>query len=133
MADRVGSPHRGNVSSLVNWEQGQSGNPKGRPKKNHALIDYVHQKTSGGKKLIDELYKIAMHEDSRDRDRMRAIELLLERGFGKNVQPVQLDAEVNVVRSLDTFSDQELIELVELRRKLREGNAPVIEGEAVVL
>ena len=83
MADRVGSPHRGNVSSLVNWEKGQSGNPKGRPKKNHALIDYVHQKTSGGKKLIDELYKIAMSDDGRDRDRMRAIELLLERGFGK--------------------------------------------------
>ena len=133
MADRVGSPHRGNVSSLVNCEKGQSGNPKGRPKKNHALIDYVHQKTSGGKKLIDELYKIAMSDDGRDRDRMRAIELLLERGFGKNVQPVQLDAEVNVVRRLDTFSDQELMELVDLRKRLRADEDNTVEGTARVV
>ena len=133
MTDAVASSTRGNMANLVSWEKGQSGNPKGRPKKNHALIDYINQKTTGGKKLIDELYKLAMREDARDRDRMRAIEILLERGFGKSIQPVQVDAEVNVVRSLDTFSDQELIELVELRRKLREGDTPVIEGEARVL
>ena len=84
-------------NNLTPWQPGQSGNPSGRPKGTRDLAGYVLETTDGGKELVDALVSIArgtmpsiaMQKDSRPRkdqqvrpaDQLKAIEMLLDRGF----------------------------------------------------
>jgi len=79
-----------------------SGNPSGRPKGTRDLAGYVLESTDGGKELVGTLVSIAkgrgvmpnvpVREGSRPRkdqqvrpgDKLKAIEMLLDRGFGKS-------------------------------------------------
>ena len=86
-------------NNLSPWQPGQSGNPSGRPKGTRDLAGYVLETTDGGKELVDALVSIArcvmpnvaVQEGSRTRkeqqvrpaDQLKAIEMLLDRGFGK--------------------------------------------------
>ena len=88
--------------------------------------------------MVDELWSIALDAKIRVRDRIKAMEILLERGFGKPVQQVEVDGQVNLTRELSSFSDKELMELVDLRKRLRgdeddTGPSEIIEGEARVV
>jgi len=86
-------------NNLSPWQPGQSGNPSGRPRGTRDLAGYVLETTNGGKELVDALVSIArgvmpnvpVREGSRSRkdqqvrpaDQLKAIEMLLDRGFGK--------------------------------------------------
>jgi len=86
-------------NSLTPWKPGQSGNPSGRPRGTRDLAGYVLESTDGGKELIDALVCLArgimpnvpVQEGSRPRkdqqvrpaDQLKAIEMLLDRGFGR--------------------------------------------------
>jgi len=127
------------ASGPTRWQKGQSGNPAGRVPKDRVLQTYVATKTHDGRKMVDELWSIALDAKIRVRDRIKAMEILLERGFGKPVQQVEVDGQVNLTRELSSFSDKELMELVDLRKRLRGDEedtaeeAQVIEGEARVV
>jgi hypothetical protein len=98
------------TNNLSPWQPGQSGNPSGRPKGTRDLTGYVLETTDGGKGLVDALVclargvlpNVAMQEGSRPRkdqqvrpaDQLKAIEMLLDRGFGRS--PQQLDIAHNV-------------------------------------
>ena len=85
-------------NNLSPWQPGQSGNPSGRPKGTRDLAGYVLETTDGGKELVDALLSIVrgvtpnvpVQESSRPRkdqqvgpaDQLKAIEMLLDRGFG---------------------------------------------------
>ena len=85
--------------NLTPWKPGQSGNPAGRPRGTRNLDGYVLETTDGGKELVDTLVSIARgvmpnvaaQEGSRPRkdqqvrpaDQLKAIEMLLDRGFGQ--------------------------------------------------
>ena len=93
-------------NSLTPWKPGQSGNPSGnpsgRPRGTRDLAGYVLESTDGGKELIDALVCLArgimpnvpVQEGSRPRkdqqvrpaDQLKAIEMLLDRGFGRSPQ-----------------------------------------------
>ncbi len=89
-------------NNLSSWQPGQSGNPSGRPKGTRDLADYVLETTDGGKELVDALVCLArgtipnvpVQEGSRPRkdqqvrpaDQLKAIEILLDRGFGRSPQ-----------------------------------------------
>ena len=68
----------------------------------------------------------------RPADQLKAIEMLLDRGFGKS--PQQLDIAHSVSdRPLEHLSDETLRLLVENARQLKEGNGVVIDGDGQVV
>ena len=135
-------------NNLSPWKPGQSGNPSGRPRGTRDLAGYVLETTDGGKELVDALVSIARgvmlnvaaQEGSRPRknqqvrpaDQLKAIEMLLDRGFGRS--PQQLDIAHNVSsRPLEHLSDETLRLLVENARQLVEGSGVVIDGDGQVV
>ena len=135
-------------NNLSPWQPGQSGNPSGRPKGTRDLAGYVLETTDGGKELVDALVSIARgvmpnvaaQESSRPRkdqqvrpaDQLKAIEMLLDRGFGRS--PQQLDIAHSVTdRPLEHLSDETLRLLVENARQLKEGSGVVVEGDGQVV
>ena len=130
-------------NNLSPWQPGQSGNPSGRPRGTRDLAGYVLETTDGGKELVDALLSIArgvmpnvpVQKGSRPRkdqqvrpaDQLKAIEMLLDRGFGRS--PQQLDIAHNVSdRPLKHLSDETLRLLVENARQLEEGSGVVVDG-----
>jgi len=135
-------------NNLSPWKPGQSGNPSGRPKGTRDLAGYVLETTDGGKELVDALVSIARgvmpnvpaQEGSRPRkdqqvrpaDQLNAIEMLLDRGFGRS--PQQLDIAHSVSdRPFANLSDETLMLLVENARQLEEGSGVVLDGEGKVV
>ena len=138
--------NRGN--SLTPWQPGQSGNPRGRPKGTRDLAGYVLETTDGGKELVDALLSlargivpnVAAQEGSRARkdqqvrpaDQLKAIEMLLDRGFGRS--PQQLDIAHNVSsRPFANLSDEMLMLLVGNAEQLEEGSGVVVDGEGQIV
>jgi len=137
-----------NGNNLSPWKPGQSGNPSGRPRGTRDLAGYVLETTGGGKELIDALVciargvmpNVAVQKGSRPRkdqqvrpaDQLKAIEMLLDRGFGRS--PQQLDIAHSVSdRPLEHLSDETLRLLVENARQLEEGSGVVVDGEGQVV
>ena len=135
-------------NNLSPWKPGQSGNPSGRPRGTRDLAGYVLETTDGGKELVDALICIARgavpnlaeQEGSRPRkgqqvrpaDQLKAIEMLLDRGFGRS--PQQLDIAHSVTdRPLKHLSDATLQLLVEYGQQLEEGSGVVIDGDGQVV
>ena len=135
-------------NNLSPWQPGQSGNPSGRPKGTRDLAGYVLETTDGGKELVDALLSLArgvmpnvpVQEGSRPRkeqqvrpsDQLKAIEMLLDRGFGRS--PQQLDIAHSVSsRSLEHLSDETLRLLVESAEQLKEGSGVVVNGDGQVV
>jgi len=135
-------------NNLSPWKPGQSGNPSGRPKGTRDLAGYVLETTDGGKELVDALVSIARgvmpnvpaQEGSRPRkdqqvrpaDQLNAIEMLLDRGFGRS--PQQLDIAHSVSdRPFANLPDETLMLLVENARQLEEGSGVVLDGEGKVV
>jgi hypothetical protein len=135
-------------NNLSPWKPGHSGNPSGRPKGARDLAGYVLESTGGGKELVDALVSIvrgvvpnvAVQKGSRPRkdqqvrpaDQLKAIEMLLDRGFGRS--PQQLDIAHSVTdRPFANLSDATLQLLVENARQLEEGTGVVIDGDGQVL
>ena len=135
-------------NNLSPWQPGQSGNPSGRPRGTRNLAGYVLETTDGGKDLVEALVSIArgvmpnvpVQEGSRPRkdqqvrpaDQLKAIEMLLDRGFVRS--PQQLDIAHSVSdRPLEHLSDETLRLLVENARQLEEGSGVVVDGEGKVV
>jgi hypothetical protein len=108
----------------------------------------VLETTDGGKELVDALVSIArgimpnvpVPEGSRPRkdqqvrpaDQLKAIEMLLDRGFGGS--PQQQDVAQSVTdRPLEHLSDETLRLLVENARQLEEGSGVVIDEDGQVV
>ena len=135
-------------NNLSPWQPGRSGNPSGRPRGTRDLAGYVLESTDGGKELVDALVSIArgvmpnvaVQEGSRPRkdqqvrpaDQLKAIEMLLDRGFGRS--PQQLDVAHNVSsRPLEHLSDETLRLLVDNARQLEEGNHVVVDVDGQIV
>jgi hypothetical protein len=76
------------------WPKGVSGNPGGRPKGQAELSKSARNLVGGdGEALIQIWWSIANDPMRRDSDRLRASELLAERGWGKaaNFEPLEGD------------------------------------------
>ena len=135
-------------NKLSHWQPGQSGNPSGRPKGTRDLAGYVLETTDGGKELVDALVSLARgvmpnvaaqksskprkDQQVRPADQLKAIEVLLDRGFGRS--PQQLDIANSVSdRPLERLSDETLRLLVEYGQKLEDGSGVVIDEDGQVV
>ena len=135
-------------NNLSPWKPGQSGNPSGRPRGTRDLAGYVLETTDGGKELVDALIciargavpNLAVQKGSRPRkdqqvrpaDQLKAIEMLLDRGFGRS--PQQLDIAHSVSdRPLEHLSDEVLMLLVENAEQLEEGSGVVVGEDGQVI
>ena len=135
-------------NNLSPWQPGQSGNPSGRPKGIRDLAGYVLETTDGGKELVDALLSLArgimpnmpVQEGSRPRkdqqvrpaDQLKAIEMLLDRGFGRS--PQQLDVAHSVSgQPLEHLSDETLRLLVESANGLEDGSGVVVDEDGQVV
>ena len=133
---------------MTAWQPGQSGNPSGRPKGTLGLANYVQQATHDGKELVDTLLAIARgalpqvaeQEDLRRRknlkvrpaDQLKAIEILLDRGFGKSPQQLAIAYSISE-RPLEHLSDATLRLLVESAEQHKEGSGVVVNGDGQVV
>ena len=138
-------------NNLSPWKPGHSGNPSGRPRGTRDLAGYVLETTGGGMELVNALLSIArgvmpnvpVQEGSRARkdqqvrpaDQLKAIEMLLDRGFGRS--PQQLDIAHSVSdRPFANLSDETLMTLmllVENAEQLEEGSGVVVDEDGQVV
>ena len=112
------------------WRKGESGNPSGKPVKHSKdLARKILFSTQNGEMLVRRLVALAQGEieGSRPSDQVRAIELLLDRAFGKATQVIEIEGEV-VHRAINDFSDDELRALVDLRKRIIDGTSRVSDG-----
>lgn len=110
-----------NNENLKPFKPGVSGNPKGRPPKEHCLTDLLkealeqeHNKTGKTKKqmIIDKMYELANEGD------VSILKYLFDRIDGKPLQQIEtkiLEEEADMSR----YTDEELEQLAELNRKAR--------------
>ena len=68
----------------------------------------------------------------RPADQLKAIEMLLDRGFGRSPQQLGIAHSVTD-RQLANLSDEMLQSLIESARQLKEGSDVVIEGDGQVV
>jgi hypothetical protein len=75
----------GNHGNGKSFEKGQTGNPKGRPVLPDELKEMCRTYTEEGLKAV-----IAIMQDTKKqpKDRLKAVEILLERGYGKAAQAI---------------------------------------------
>ena len=116
---------------LPPYKKGQSGNPSGKPKGTRDLAKKIIEKTKDGEELVEKLLSLARGEVKRARpaDQIKAIEMLFDRAYGKSVSHTDVTGDVQVgvtYRNMDNFSDDELRELVSLRKELVAAG-PIVE------
>jgi hypothetical protein len=91
----VEAPRLGGITGK-GFLPGTSGNPSGRSKGYRELLTLVREATHDGRTLVDFLVQVAEGKPVMGRkptlaDRMRAIEILLDRGWGKAIQRIDAD------------------------------------------
>lgn len=72
--------NRGRRRNAGMFKPGVSGNPKGRPKEDKQVTALARQYSPTAIKL---LYEIALSPKTKDKDRIRAINAIMDRAIGK--------------------------------------------------
>jgi len=114
------------------FRPGVSGNPNGRPKRGLALAEVVRDKTRDGEDPVEFLLRVMKGQikHARVSDRIAAATELLNRGFGKPLQEVDVGLG-HRSHSLAGLSRDDLMVLVEEGREAkRQREVLMLEGEA---
>jgi len=130
-------------SGLRPWRPGKSGNVAGRPKGTRELAHLVLAATENGEELVRALLAVIRGEVPdlpgvkkgqvfRVSDRLKAVETLMDRAFGKAPQHLELGGTGGTKWDsvLESWSDGDMMAVVKLRDQLRDG---VIEVEGKVI
>lgn len=78
--------------------KGKSGNPRGRPKTDEEFKEAL---TKLVPRAIEVLHEILMKEDAADRDKLKAVELIFDRIYGRPFQSVKLDEIDTTIHIVD--------------------------------
>jgi hypothetical protein len=97
--------HVGGITG-AGFTPGISGNPGGRPK---GLTRRVRELVGeNGDAIVLFMYELMRNEKARTADRLDAGRWLADRGFGRSVQPVDLDVNQHPLLDLRGFSTEDL-------------------------
>jgi hypothetical protein len=102
-----------------------------RPKLSEALSKKIRNLVGDGDKLAHLLFAIANGSEPQAKvsDRLSAINMLFDRGWGKPVSSVEVSGEVNVTNVIHTMDSNDLKDLVRLREQLlAHDESNVIDG-----
>ena len=102
-----------------------------RPKLSEALSKKIRNLVGDGDKLANLLFAIANGSEPQAKvsDRLSAINMLFDRGWGKPVSSVEVTGEVNVTNVIHTMDSSDLKDLVRLREQLlAHDESNVIDG-----
>ena len=81
------------IKNSSHYPPGKSGNPGGRPK-TKGIAKYIRSKVGENyEEVIDNLYTIMNGKKFSPANRMKAMEVLLDRGLGKAHQTQHIDVE----------------------------------------
>jgi len=91
------------------FQKGQSGNPKGRPKKLPGLDELLTEVLGDGDAMERVLRKLL---SMAEKGNLRAIEIILDRAYGKAKQEVAIKPVEDMVngRPLADWTDEEIME-----------------------
>lgn len=91
-----------------------------RPKLSEGLSKKVRNLVGDGDKLAHLLFAIAngSEPNAKVSDRLTAINMLFDRGWGKPVTSLEVSGEVNVTSVIQTLDTNDLKDLVALREQL---------------
>lgn len=95
----------GNPQNLKPFKKGQSGNPKGRPKKLPKLDELLAEvlgDDSAGSTVAEQILR-SLEKQAR-KGNVKAAELLLDRGYGKVKQSMELSGDLGIDVSQTKFS-----------------------------
>ncbi len=96
----------GNRSAKGRFGPGNNANPRGRPPVGESIAEYIrHLSGANGKVYVDKLHAIATEEHKNVMARMQAIGVLLERGFGKPPQDVNLKGQLDTRTTVNHHYD----------------------------
>jgi hypothetical protein len=91
---------------------GVSGNPGGRPR---GLTRRVRELVGDdGYEIARFMYEVMSNEKARTADRLDAARWLADRGFGRSVQPMDLDVSETPALDLKTMSTEDLTTVLEI-------------------
>jgi hypothetical protein len=121
------------------WSNGKSGNPRGRPARSKEQKDQRELFAAECRKLwpsmLNQLKSIALDREQKTNDRLAAIRMVLHWAFGKPVQSVEVDVEVNQIFDMPEHERasrlQAIIALAEERKAAEERRN--LEGTATVV
>ncbi len=102
-----------------------------RPKMSEALSKKIRNLVGDGDKLANLLFAIANGSEPQAKvsDRLSAINMLFDRGWGKPVSSIEVSGEVNVTNVIHTMDSNDLKDLVRLREQLlAHDESNVIDG-----
>lgn len=111
--------------ALTPWKPGQSGNLLGGSAPAIKLAAYVRSLAGqDGKAYLDILHGIATGAHRDTKTRVTALQMLLDRGWGKPREHVTIDGQLQTVRltpeALARLSDDDLHAAISVAMKLRE-------------
>ena len=88
--------------------KGESGNPAGRPRAGTPVAEYIRQLAGpNARAYIDELHWLATSEHKDTRARLTAIQILMERGYGKPPEVIDSPPPMTFV-PVSQLSDHQL-------------------------
>ena len=90
------------------FKKGQSGNPGGRPAKLTELTAQCKDMTPG---VLQTIQNIVHNNEARDADRLTACRLVLEYGFGKATQVMEVDIYSQIDAMTPEQREQKIQEL----------------------
>ena len=105
------------------FKPGVSGNPLGRPRVGSALAEYIRELGGpDGRVYVNALHEIATSRTKDLKSRLAAIVILLDRGFGRAAQMLEISAadDPKAVIPIEQLSDAELA----LLEKIYSGAVP---------